>query len=726
MSASITQEVPQRKQAVTRTLPYLEIVAIVCLGVFILVKGVWVGWRQLGTDFPQYYLGAKLVAEHYNLDRFYEWSWLQRQACYFGIHHEVVGFPGLTPFSMLILLPLAWLNVMQAKHVWIVLNIAVLIAAMRLLSKASGLSPRRAWLIALLAVFPLRNDFALGQMHLIVFALLVLGWHFHMRGKQVASGCCIALAGALKIYPLFYCLYFAIKKRWRALGAAVAASIACGSACVALFGTTATGIFIGRQLPCLLNGEALDPFLASATSASAVFHRLFLLEPEWNPHPLLYSPILYAVLYALWQALPTAVVVAQLRPGFAPDQREAVEWCAFLTLLMFLSSQPETYHFVALIAAAVPTYAILRQYWPRISWMFLGIYAIACNARNVFPRSWLPPVLTIVSTPKLWAELALIVLYLVLLSLPPFSVSEPLTMTSRTHDRKLRVIAGFGLLLATLWLVGFVSSLRHVKSMSLMPTRNMIEPDKAWMRAEPRFTDQGLYYVAMMETGYKVMHNGVSVYDVPGEDQLSYAVDGEGTTLWIESAMDAGLVIREVVGGHVVCEVLNGESPTLSEDGNSLAFIREEQGRGSLWVAESRSCATLQQPTRVTPQDMDVRAVGAIFKDHFVFSAMTKQGPVVFLVSRGQQVEALLRPSADVNSIAISQDGRSIVLSELSSEHWQLVSNSLRTHAQKQITFGACNATDPFWKDDGNIILYATDCGRSMGLSTVAEIDWQK
>ena len=199
MSIDVHQQAWPGKIAFARILPYLEFVAISLLGALVLWKGVWGGWRKPGSDFPQYYLGAKLVAEHYSLDRFYDWIWLQRIADHFGVHHELVGFSGLTPFSTFPLLPFVWLDIMQAKHAWVLLNIGILIATVHVLSKTCGLPPRKTWLIALLAVLPLRNDLANGQMHLVVFALLVLGWRFHMRGKQVASGCCIALAGALKI-----------------------------------------------------------------------------------------------------------------------------------------------------------------------------------------------------------------------------------------------------------------------------------------------------------------------------------------------------------------------------------------------------------------------------------------------------------------------------------------------------------------------------------------------
>jgi hypothetical protein len=732
MPINVPQHIKLDKTALVRIKLYLEFVAIALLGTFILWKGVWAGWNKLGSDFPQYYLGAKLVAEHYSLDRFYDWIWLQRIANHFGVHHELVGFSGLTPFSTFPLLPLVWLEVMQAKHVWVLLNIGILVATVHVLSKTCGLTARKTWLIALLAVIPLRNDLALGQMHLLVFALLVLGWRFHLRGKQVAGGCCIALAGALKIYPLFYCFYFLVKKRWNALGAAVATTVACGVASLVLFGKTATNVFLWRQLPRLLNGEALNPYLTSSTSTAAMFHGLFLFEPEWNPHPLVSSPLLYATFYALWQALLAATVVSQIRRRFEPDERESVEWCAFLTLLMFLSSTPETYHFVVLIGAAVPTYAILKKLRPRLSWLYLALYAIACNARNIVPHGSDPAALTGVLIPKLWAGVGLIVLYAVVLSsTPTLSASSnesvsgfPGRIGGRFH-RQFGVFTIFGILLPALWLIGFASSLRHLKSMDLNHSRQIIEADGAWMRTEPQDTAQGLYYVAMLDTGYRVLRDGVPVDDIPGDDELSYAVDREGRTLWIEIVTNAGPAIRESSSnndGHAGCEISNAEFPALSQDGSSLAFIREESGRGSLWIADSHHCVIPDELLRVTPPDIDVRAVNGAPGGSFVFSAMTVQGPTVFRVSRGTAPETLLRPGANSDAIAISGDGDTILLSETVRDHWQLISESLSTHIVRQLTAGGCNSTDPSWTN-GKTLIYATDCGRAMGWTKLAEIE---
>ena len=42
-------------------------------------------WERLNTDFPNYYITARLLREGYDTSRIYEWIWIQRQKDHLGI-----------------------------------------------------------------------------------------------------------------------------------------------------------------------------------------------------------------------------------------------------------------------------------------------------------------------------------------------------------------------------------------------------------------------------------------------------------------------------------------------------------------------------------------------------------------------------------------------------------------------------------------------------------------
>ena len=713
-----------QRAALERWLPAVESCLLVLLAFLLLWKGILPGWRTLNTDFPNYYVTARLMHEHYCLDRIYDWIWFQRMADHIGISHQVVGFLGLTPFSALPLLPVSWLPALEAKRIWMVGNIGLLAAAVSLLSWASGLRLRRAWLVALCAVIPLRNDFLLGQMHLLVLLLIAAAYVSHMRGKQVLSGSWIALAAALKIYPIFFCVYFIAKRRWKALGAALLVAACCIALSYLLAGAPAMNAYIGQQLPGTLQGEGIDPFLASATSSAALFHRLFLSEPELNPHPLLQSPTLYAILYPLWQAILAGVVLAAIRLKFRPDRREALEWSAFTVLLLFLSSAPATYHFVVLIAAGVLTLAALLQMGRRrTAAIFLLIYVVACNARTFTPAGWSPGLLTPLLYLKLWAGIGLLLFYLIVLRYHPAD--------ENTRDRQplfsmFSMPVKAAVLISCLWAVSFYSTHRHLKDLWNDGSRRIVTIDDAYLRTQPMPSFAGLSYVAMTRGGYKILNSSPRISswrEAEDGDELSFATSPESKSAWIEVASGSGSrLVRVSPEEKETCQIGDAEDPVLFADESLLAFLREDHGHGSLWSVDPHLCGSngaTPAPQRLTPASYDVRTLGHGGWRGFAFSAVYKGSEALFSITPGGLPQPITSGNATLDAPSLTPDGKMLIARKLVKARWQLVSLDLSSQTERQLTFGDCNAYAPAWKDE-KTLLYATDCGRGIGFSTLA------
>src|ERR1700760_1448783 len=116
----------------------------------ILWRGVIAGWRTLNTDFPNYYVAARLMRGRGSFENLYDWTWFQRAADHLGIRHQLVGFLGLTPFSALPLIPFTFLPVLTAKRCFIVVNLVLLVLCVRWLQDVSGLPLRRVlWILSL-------------------------------------------------------------------------------------------------------------------------------------------------------------------------------------------------------------------------------------------------------------------------------------------------------------------------------------------------------------------------------------------------------------------------------------------------------------------------------------------------------------------------------------------------------------------------------------------------
>jgi Tol biopolymer transport system component len=235
----------------------------------------------------------------------------------------------------------------------------------------------------------------------------------------------------------------------------------------------------------------------------------------------------------------------------------------------------------------------------------------------------------------------------------------------------------------------------------------------------------------MLDSGYRVMRDGNPLIASGSGDELSFAVDRTGHEVWIETAGPSGSVIAKAVAGDLtigVCAINNAESPALGADGSALAFIRESNGHGSLWITSPRTCPPYGETGgefRVTPQTIDVRALSASQEGQFTISAVTAQGAGLFIVSPSGAMKQVLQSTTPFGSSDISPDGSRLIASHLIANRWQLVMVDLLSHAQKQLTASDCNSGAPEWKDP-KTILYATDCERGNGLTTLAEFRVEK
>jgi len=338
--------------------------------------------------------------------------------------------------------------------------------------------------------------------------------------------------------------------------------------------------------------------------------------------------------------------------------------------------------------------------------------------------------------PKLWAGVSLILIFSsLLLRAPHGSITQRARAIQRLlyldNSRTQLVLSrAFAVAMtAAVWLSGFLSAWHHMQTLSIDNSRKLVMNDRAFLRTTPQVTSAGIYYVAMLDSGYRVMHDGVPVTAGKVADELSFAVDREGRDLWIETADSRGSRITRITLGGAApgrCVIDDAEAPALFEDGNTLAFIRENKGHGSLWITGTQSCGVSgPEAIRITPDDIDVRAVNSSPDGKFLVSAITPLGAELFSVLRTSTMDPVLQSPMAFGSSGLSQDGKRLVTSQLVANRWQLAIFDHARNLNYPITFGDCNSETPMWKDS-RTILYATDCERGNGLTTIAEITFDK
>ena len=304
-------------------------------------------WRTLNTDFPNYYMSARLAHEGYDTSRMYEWPWIEREKDHRAVDIHIIGLLPITPFSTLAVWPLTGLAPLAAKHVWILMNLAFLVPIGWLLRSMTGLSYVRIAL-ALSLSFPLHRNLLFGQFYVLLLLLLVAACWSYLRGFRALAGALVALAAACKVFPLLLFVFFLQRRDWRALVSGTIMGLSAVAFSIAVFGLNVHRTWLLEILPWVMRGEGLGTYAGTA-SIPGVLHCLLLSEPQWNPHPWHYSPLCYALLVHALQMLALAPAVLLIRRDDTSRERILLEWSALLTASLAISTIPASYNFVLMI-----------------------------------------------------------------------------------------------------------------------------------------------------------------------------------------------------------------------------------------------------------------------------------------------------------------------------------------------------------------------------------------
>ena len=161
------------------------LLALLYLGVHTMPRA----WDKLNTDFPNYYLAARIAHEGSDTARINEWVWLQREKDHRALDARIIGLFPITPFSTLVMWPLTGLAPLTAKHVWLLVNLALLVPLCWLLRAMTGLPYRRIALVFALS-FPLHRNLLYGQFYLLLLLLVVAGCWAYLR-EYLCPGRCL-------------------------------------------------------------------------------------------------------------------------------------------------------------------------------------------------------------------------------------------------------------------------------------------------------------------------------------------------------------------------------------------------------------------------------------------------------------------------------------------------------------------------------------------------------
>jgi len=694
-----TSLVPRLDPPTSRWLPIAEWVLLVGLLAMFAAYSLLPAWKSLNSEFPNYYLAASLYTKRIPLDRIYEWTWFQRQNDHLGVRDGLVSFAPNPPTLILSLVPFTTLKPLAAKRVWLVLNLIFLVISLWMLRRVTSLTWRRLGLISLLCILPLHIDFLFGRHYVLILMLICGAYYASSLDRQRIAGALLGTAAAMKLFPVLFVILFIGKRNWRAVSGMALSAAAIAALSLLMFGVEVHRIFLLEVLSQASRGDWLGPYALSQNSFITLWSHLFLFEPELNPHPWIKSSTLYAVSQA---ATVTLLVFCFLLSFRGKDRAHltSLQWAAIVPLLLLLSTTSATDYSCLLIFTAIVGFDALSASGDKgRALIFLLLYVAACAPVPERIANWFP----------LSRLLATTGLYLLLLYVAG---------AARKVGFELRWVAAGSIAFALLTFFNLHTVLYRDEDFG----RRLPSPPTGYRSANPVPTTGGVVFTEMQPKKYEPMffENATFHEIVMSGDALSLAGAGNLPVLYSELSGHQSFITRQTEPLESAIETLtDGQEPSLSANGKWLAFIREEHGEGSaqLLAADSKDISLMVLPGTYHVLDVSVTSDGDV-----IAAAGRTSDSHLFLVRHptGEVVE-LTEFQHPARYPAVSPDGKRLAFSRREHGFWHLLVREFATGREQQLTHASCNAVSPSW-ENSSTLLYATDCGRGVGLSAIARV----
>ena len=679
-----------------------EWILIACLAAYMGIHTLPRAWRVLGTDFPNYYLTARLARGGSDTSRIYEWVWLQRQKDHREIDQRVVGLVPITPFSTLVIWPLTTMPPLAAKHCWLIVNLMLLLGSGALIRSLTHLEWQRIALVAGLS-FPLHRNLLYGQYYILLLFILASACWLYIHEKRLLAGVLIGLGFALKIFPAVYLLYFLRKRDLKACAGGIISGASAAVLSIIAFGWEVHRTYLFQVVPSALRGEGLDPYNLASASLSSLLHSLFIYEPQWNQHPAVAAPWLFAVLHPMLQMAILAPALLLVAPDVTCPRRIRLEWAAMLLASLAISTSPASYLFTLMILPVCFVWeAIQRSGGLLTSKILLALYLVVGYPGwpSMTGERWQ----ALLAMPRLYAVVLICLLTYIIL-FRGFAHGVP------RQDRRIWAVALGGVLI-----LAIVGGLRHQRGLYTDYQWRLPAPREMLMAVHPASQDDAISFIALSD-GYHLATERSGYVEFSKSDHDDYlSVATVGDERWVEKAGRESTIVSSRYGRE---DIHQAESPVGASSGRWLAFLREDKGRARIWLHSLDQSATTDKP--LTPTAFNVFEMSFLPNDSLVFAASVGgDAPRLFTVDQAGDVRSL--ETSEARYPAVSPDGNWLAYSKLQDGHWNLWLRSLTSVGEsRSLTHAECNDVEPTWSRDSRTLIYASDCGRALWFTALCK-----
>jgi alpha-1,2-mannosyltransferase len=330
---------------------------LVWVAFFILLLALWINVR-FGDDTL-----ARISTDSMDIHADFDTFWRSAEALWEGRDVYATGarLENLNPpFWTVLISPLGLLEPLTAYRTFVLITLAVCVGYLAWM--ADELRLRGWWAVVgaamLLLSSPLLATLALGQIYAVLALGLVAAWGAERRDMPLASGIALGLVVAIKPSLLPILLWPLVRRRWRALVAALASAVV-----ATLIGLVVVGPGATLEWLRLLLDSPLSPYWDNASLPSAAA-RLFM--DNQFARPIAKLPWMVPIAYLLGIVV-VVFTAAKIRHG-----PEAGLWA--LVAASLLASPVAWHNYLVLLGPGV--LLLLARGWVAPGFLLLALQTI--------------------------------------------------------------------------------------------------------------------------------------------------------------------------------------------------------------------------------------------------------------------------------------------------------------------------------------------------------------
>ncbi len=390
-------------------------IGIAFLSAFIFWKGVLPAFKEVNSDFANYYVSARMIVQHKPLDSLYNNAWFEKQ-----IHNMGIDTPGkfspFPPITAFVMIPLVGMSPIHAQQLFTVINLLLLFGCTWLIRNITGWNWCFSSLLILVCGIGLANNIRFGQIYILILFLTLLSHWQLTHNRIIRPGITTSLLSAIKYFTIVYTPAYWLMGKRKYVIVAILSLTALVLFQFVFFGSVVMNDFLTTaffpHLDGKLNGQG--DFHYQFQSWDSFLQFLFIYDPVYNPHPFFSFPAGKPII----KYLITSIVMMGVFTGVKKIERSSsgqkINWFIGLigTGAFVLLPATATYHFVMLVFPIAMLLSISRldkRFRNGLIALFCTIGFLPYRFAYAFAREWG----VFFAFPRLWIIVLLFVTVIV-------------------------------------------------------------------------------------------------------------------------------------------------------------------------------------------------------------------------------------------------------------------------------------------------------------------------